>query len=145
MEDSGISTAASSMIRLSSTSASGGNTDDQHHQPMVKMPNCSQNASLMHDSGICSDLLKRLSLGDNGSSASELSAYFEPDEDGDVQLHLAVASGLADVVDALVRMSPSPDHLSLQNNQGYSPLHIAVLQNQPAQTRLTGEQHTQCK
>lgn len=135
MEDSGISTAASSMLRLSSTSASGGNTDDQHHQPMVKMPNSSQNASLMQDSGICSDLLKRLSLGDNVSSASELSAYFEPDEDGDVQLHLAVASGLADVVDALVRMSPSPDHLSLQNNQGYSPLHIAVLQNQPAFVR----------
>jgi len=99
------------------------------------MPNSQQNN--LQDSGICSDLLKRLSLGDVGSDTNELclKTYFEPDEDGDVQLHLAVASGLADVVDALVRMSPSPDHLSLQNNQGYSPLHIAVLQNQPAFVR----------
>ena len=37
--------------------------------------------------------------------------------------------------EALVRMSPSPDLLSLQNNQGYSPLHLAVLQNQPAFVR----------
>ena len=121
MDDSGM--ASSSMLRLSSTSAG--------NQPQVKMPS-SQNTSLQ-DSGICSDLLKRLSLGD-GSTTDPL-AYFEPDEDGDVQLHLAVASGLADVVDALVRLSPSPDHLSLQNNQGYSPLHIAVLQNQPAFVR----------
>merc|ERR1719273_2085363 len=32
-------------------------------------------------------------------------------------------------------MVPNPQLLSLQNNQGYSPLHIAVLQNQPAFAR----------
>jgi ankyrin repeat protein len=61
--------------------------------------------------------------------------YFEPDEDGDVQLHLAVAEGLADVVEALIRLAPSTQLLSIQNNQGYSPLHIAVLKNQPAFVR----------
>ena len=125
MDDSGIST--SSMLRLSTSTSAGNN----QQPPSVKMPS-SQNSSSLQDSGICSDLLQRLSLGEG---SNELSAYFEPDEDGDVQLHLAVAEGLADVVEALVRMSPTPNHLSLQNNQGYSPLHIAVLQNQPAFVR----------
>ena len=104
-------------------------TDSQstQQQPLVKMPN------VMQDSGICSDLLQRLSLDDG--TASSIDVYYEPDEDGDVQLHLAVASGLADVVEVLVRMVPNPQLLSLQNNQGYSPLHIAVLQNQPAFAR----------
>lgn len=95
-------------------------------QPTVQMPR--SNSAIMQDSGICSDLLNRLSLN---CDEVEPSKYYEPDEDGDVQLHLAVFAGLADVVDALVRMAPSPDHLSVQNNQGYTPLHIAVLQNQP--------------
>lgn len=42
---------------------------------------------------------------------------------------------MADVFEALVRMAPSPQLLSLQNNQGYTPLHLAVLQNQPAFVR----------
>ena len=50
------------------------------------MPNSQQNN--LQDSGICSDLLKRLSLGDVGSDTNELclKTYFEPDEDGDVQV-----------------------------------------------------------
>ena len=44
---------------------------------------------------------------------------------------LAVAEGLADVVEALIRLSPNTELISIQNNQGYSPLHIAVLKNQP--------------
>ncbi len=72
--------------------------------------------------------------------ASELSAdswreYFEPDEDGDVQLHLAIASGFVDVVFALVRMAPHPDYLGIRNRAAYAPLHIAVLQDQPEVVR----------
>ena len=123
MEDSGLS---ESMLRLSSPTL--------EVQPAVQMPSSSTKNQLQ-DSGICSDLLQRLSLegSADGSSSTPInpSAFFEPDEDGDVQLHLAVAEGLADVVDALVRMAPNAELLSLQNNQGYSPLHIAVLQNQP--------------
>ena len=48
---------------------------------------------------------------------------------------MAVAEGLADVVEALIRLAPSTQLLSIQNNQGYSPLHIAVLKNQPAFVR----------
>ena len=116
MEDSGMS---QSMLRLSSP------TSEQ--QPAVKMPTSNQ----LQDSGICSDLLQRLSLDGTNAAPTDPNAFFEPDEDGDVQLHLAVAEGMADVVDALVRMAPNPQLISLQNNQGYSPLHIAVLQNQP--------------
>ncbi len=62
--------------------------------------------------------------------------FFEPDEDGDVQLHLAIASGFPDVVYALVRMAtPQPELLSLRNRAGYTPLHLAVLQDEPALVR----------
>jgi ankyrin only family protein len=61
--------------------------------------------------------------------------YYEQDEDGDVQLHLAIASGYVEVVHALIRMAPHPDYLSIQNNAMYAPLHIAVLQNQPSVAR----------
>merc|ERR1712029_447490 len=97
----------------------------------------------MQDSGICGDLLNRLTLGGssddpkplNSSLEQPIREFYEPDEDGDVQLHLVVVAGLADVFEALVRMAPSPQLLSLQNNQGYTPLHLAVLQNQPAFVR----------
>lgn len=124
---------------------------------MNTSPTVSNNigSNSMQDSGIsCStDLMMRLSLSSGSSSAESSSRngqtqstqhcensetwreYFEPDEDGDVQLHLAVAEGLADVVEALIRLAPSTQLLSIQNNQGYSPLHIAVLKNQPAFVR----------
>ena len=63
-------------------------------EPLVKMPQ----SHSMQDSGICGDLLKRLSL--NGSQEKVSSTplervreFYEPDEDGDAQLHLAVAAG----------------------------------------------------
>ena len=84
MSDSGMST--SEVLKLSSSSG----------EPLVKMPQSSSQS--MQDSGICGDLLKRLSL--NGSSErissppmTRVQEFFEPDEDGDAQLHLAVAAG----------------------------------------------------
>ena len=75
------------------------------------------------DSGLCSDLMTRLSLTDhNGSAGSGTSSdvwkeFYEPDDDGDVQLHLAIASGYLEVVSSLIRMAPSVEYLSIQNNQ----------------------------
>ena len=90
-------------------------------------------AARMQDSGICSDMMRLSLTNDGGATASRnIEEFFEPDEDGDNQVHLAVASGMVDVVEALTRIAPSPQHLSMQNAQGYTPLHIAVLQNQPA-------------
>jgi len=65
----------------------------------------------------------------------EFEALYEPDKDGDCQLHLAIASGAADVVFALIRMAPHPVYLDIQNNELYAPLHIAVLMNQPTMVR----------
>lgn len=63
--------------------------------------------------------------------AAEWEHMYEPDEDGDCQLHLAIASEQWDVVFALIRMAPHPYYLNIQNNEGYAPLHIATLMNQP--------------
>ena len=86
MEDSGISN-TSEVLRLSSapTSPVTGN------EPVVKMPN----GDNMQDSGICGDLLNRLTLGDDPakSSLESIRDFYEPDEDGDVQLHLVVVAG----------------------------------------------------
>ena len=94
-EDSGIST-TSSTLRLSSAMESS--------TPIVRMPNeptsktTSQISGInnsMQDSGVCSDLMMRLSLSSDTSSRLQQPhpnetwrEYFEPDEDGDVQLHL---------------------------------------------------------
>lgn len=158
MEDSGISNTSSEVLRLSSAP-----TSPMSSEPVVKMPHGDNNQ--MQDSGICGDLLNRLTLGSSSEDPKHLNSsleqpireFYEPDEDGDVQLHLVVVAGwfllsntyvlfqysynkfsylgLADVFEALVRMAPSPQLLSLQNNQGYTPLHLAVLQNQPAFVR----------
>lgn len=62
-------------------------------------------------------------------------AFFDADEDGDCQLHLAIADGNIDVVFALIRMAPHSACLDIQNNELYAPLHIAVLVNQPKMVR----------
>jgi len=67
--------------------------------------------------------------------AQKCRELFEPDEDGDIQLHMAIASSHFDVADTLIRLCPAPAYLSIQNRQSYAPLHIAVLQNQPAIVR----------
>ena len=55
----------------------------------------------MQDSGICGDLLNRLTLGSSSEDPKHLNSsleqpireFYEPDEDGDVQLHLVVVAG----------------------------------------------------
>jgi len=61
--------------------------------------------------------------------------YYHPDAEGDCQLHLAIADGVMEVVSALIRMAPSAELLDIQNNELYTPLHIAVLVNQPDMVR----------
>jgi len=68
-------------------------------------------------------------------SDSEYLELYEPDQDGDSQLHLAIASGYEKAVFALIRLAPHPGYLNLQNNELYAPLHIAVLTNQPSLVR----------
>ncbi len=160
MFDSGIS---SGSLRLSlhgsmTESTRSESLDDQSADPRVRMPMSptsrptSRNPLEDSGTGICQDM-NQLSLDESGATAAagdptaegaaaavglrddSWQEYYEQDDDGDVQLHLAIASGYVDVVYALIRMAPHPDYLSIQNNALYSPLHIAVLQNQPAVVR----------
>ena len=146
MVDSGISSAS---LRLSMhgslTSSTRSTTEDgaTEEGPAVKMPSSPLSkapSNALEDSGvgICQDAMQQMSIDEGGATSLRDDAwqeYYEQDEDGDVQLHLAIASGFVDVVYALIRMAPHPDYLSIQNRALYSPLHIAVLQNQPAVVR----------
>lgn len=106
-------------------------------QPTVQMPSAaaaSAAALAREDSGLSAEL-NRLNLSAAAKGEDAWKEYYEPDEDGDVQLHMAIASGYVEVVDALIRMCPHPEYLSIQNNASFAPLHIAVLQNQPVMAR----------
>lgn len=94
--------------------------------------------------GICEKFDKNLRIGDCGpkqqakvvpQSQSIIQYCYQPDAEGDCQLHLAIAEGVMDVVNALIRMAPTPEHLDTQNNELYTPLHIAVLVDQPVMVR----------
>ena len=93
MEDSGISN-TSEVLRLSSSAAPS--SPMTSNEPVVKMPHGGE--SNMQDSGICcGELLNRLSLGGDDlkrvTSLESVREFYEPDEDGDVQLHLVVVAG----------------------------------------------------
>ena len=152
MVDSGISSTSLRLSLHGSLTSSTRSTDgaEPGERPAVKMPSspitkAAPNALEDSGVGICQDM-NQLSIGEGDESGTASAAaaglrddswqeYYEQDEDGDVQLHLAIASGFVDVVYALIRMAPHPDYLSIQNHALYSPLHIAVLQNQPAVVR----------
>nr|AGS12618.1 IkB [Tigriopus japonicus] len=137
LTDSG---AQDTMLFQSSSNSTECGTDES---PVIQMPNATGTVSserdmyrqALYDSGLCSEL-GQLSLSSSDSlTAAKLQEYYEPDEDGDVQLHLAIASGFTDVAMALIKMAPHPDYLSIPNKALYSPLHIAVLQDQPQVVR----------
>lgn len=57
--------------------------------------------------------------------------YFQQDEDGDTQLHIAIIQGFIEVVFNLIRMAPHPCFLDIRNSVVQCPLHLAVLTHQP--------------
>ncbi|XP_063242720.1 NF-kappa-B inhibitor cactus-like isoform X1 [Bacillus rossius redtenbacheri] len=61
--------------------------------------------------------------------------YFQQDEDGDTQLHIAIIRGFIEVVESLVQMVPHPCFLDISNNYWQTPLHLAVLTHQPLVAR----------
>lgn len=46
-------------------------------------------------------------------------------------MHLAIIHGLADVVQALIQLTPHPCLLDIQNDHFQAPLHLAVITSQP--------------
>ena len=57
------------------------------------------------------------------------------DEDGDSQLHLAIIHCQQPIAEHIIDLAPSADYLSLQNALYQTPLHLAVLTNQPRVVR----------
>ncbi|XP_047001485.1 NF-kappa-B inhibitor cactus isoform X1 [Schistocerca americana] len=57
--------------------------------------------------------------------------YYQQDEDGDTQLHIAIIQGFIEVVYALIQMAPHPCFLDIVNYECQSALHLAVLTRQP--------------
>lgn len=76
-----------------------------------------QNIDLMSEKSKCS---LALSLRD----------AFQPDQDGDTLLHLAIIQGLPEVAFALIRLVPHPDFLDIFNHLSQTPLHLATLTRQ---------------
>ncbi|PNF37277.1 hypothetical protein B7P43_G00429 [Cryptotermes secundus] len=56
--------------------------------------------------------------------------YFNQDEDGDTQLHIAIIQGFIEVVYSLIRIIPHPWYLNILNDVFQAPLHLAVLTHQ---------------
>ncbi|XP_077285828.1 NF-kappa-B inhibitor cactus-like [Arctopsyche grandis] len=57
--------------------------------------------------------------------------YFQQDDEGDTQLHLAIINEMPDAVTALLQMCPYPVLLDIFNDSRQAPIHLAVLTGQP--------------
>ncbi|KAK1116797.1 hypothetical protein K0M31_018077 [Melipona bicolor] len=57
--------------------------------------------------------------------------YYTQDDDGDTQLHIAIVQGFLEAAFSLIRMAPHSYFLNILNDDGQSPLHLAVLTRQP--------------
>ncbi|XP_035732908.1 NF-kappa-B inhibitor cactus-like [Vespa mandarinia] len=57
--------------------------------------------------------------------------YYTQDDEGDTQLHIAIVQGFLEAAFSLIRMAPHPCLLDILNDDGQSPLHLAVLTRQP--------------
>jgi len=67
---------------------------------------------------------------------SQLSEFFKQDEDGDTQLHLAIIKPNVEAALWLISSASLPDWLDIQNNKYFhTPLHLAVITNQPVIVR----------
>lgn len=67
---------------------------------------------------------------------SHLVIFFQPDDDGDTQLHIAAIHGCVKSVATLIKICPHKELLDLTNNQGHSPLHLAVMSGNAVVTRM---------
>lgn len=63
-------------------------------------------------------------------SKNEWQFYFQQNEDGDTQLHLAILHGYIQVSKRLIDICPDSKLLDIRNDDGQSALHLAVMTNQ---------------
>ncbi|CAB3224031.1 unnamed protein product [Arctia plantaginis] len=68
--------------------------------------------------------------------ASHLAIFFEPDDDGDTQLHIASIHGCEKSVGTLIKICPNKELLDITNEHGHTPLHLAVMSGNAVVTRM---------
>lgn len=69
-------------------------------------------------------------------STNPWEVYYQQNDDGDTQLHLACITGYVEVVLALIRLAPHPCLLDIQNDEAQGALHLAVLTGQAKLVRV---------
>ncbi|XP_050460079.1 NF-kappa-B inhibitor cactus-like [Cataglyphis hispanica] len=72
-------------------------------------------------------------LGDDQCSIinKDLWQFYSKDADGDTQLHIAIMQGYVEGALILINLTPHPHLLNIMNDHLQSPLHLAVLTQQP--------------
>jgi ankyrin repeat protein len=65
----------------------------------------------------------------------DVDKYFQQDEDGYTKLHIAVMKDLTQAIDILTKVVPDASYLNIRNFYGQTPLHLAVLEDQPETVR----------
>ncbi|XP_050304539.1 NF-kappa-B inhibitor cactus-like [Anthonomus grandis grandis] len=84
----------------------------------------------IYDSGVASNDLNKpktsLKKPPVESTSRNVPFYDTQDEDGDTQLHLAIAYGHVEVALALIRAAPCAAWLDTKNDRSQAPLHLAV-------------------
>lgn len=62
--------------------------------------------------------------------------FFQQDADGDTQLHIASVHGCEKSVGTLIRVCPNKALLDIANDDGHTPLHLAVMSGNAVVTRM---------
>ncbi|XP_026732956.1 NF-kappa-B inhibitor cactus-like [Trichoplusia ni] len=65
-----------------------------------------------------------------------LEIFFQQDSDGDTQLHIATVHGCKKSVGTLIRVCPNKALLDVANDDGHTPLHLAVMGGNAVVTRM---------
>jgi len=115
------------------------NENIEYDQPIDEKSHKNMTITTTLDSGLDigeSDCLSELDIDQKEihapSSKNEHNwkLYFQQNEDGDTQLHLAIIHEYTDVSKQLIDICPDSKYLDLRNDDGQTALHLAVMTNQ---------------
>ncbi|XP_063698672.1 NF-kappa-B inhibitor cactus [Culicoides brevitarsis] len=89
------------------------------------------------DSGLLSSDMSKLEINPQIILPKDTNneVYFQPNEDGDTLLHLAIIWPHETVAKTLIKLAPDSSYLNIQNDIYLTPMHLAVLTEQPELVR----------